>query len=90
MAFRPGGYSQSGQLLAKNVSSIGAALQGWHLILWVHLSYFAFGGNRSCESGKDASIIGRTVLSFFIGVKVSLFVGLGTVVSLVGNVVVFS
>ncbi len=38
---------------------------------------FAIGGNRSHESGKDASVIGRIVLSFFVGVGVHPFAGSG-------------
>ena len=40
---------------------------------------FAFGGSRSHESGKDATIIGGVVLSFFVDVGVSPFLGLGTI-----------
>ena len=57
-------------------------------LLEVHLFCFAFGYNRSSESGKNATNISGTVLSFFFRVGVSPLVGLRTVMSLVSNLVV--
>ena len=51
---------------------------------------FAVGGSRGHNGDKDATLIGGIVLSFFTGVEVSPLVGLRTMASLVGDVVVFT
>ena len=79
--------SQSGQLLAKNVSSTGMAFQA-RCLVFVRTSFlYALGGSRNHESGKDAIVISGTVLSFYVGVRVSPPAGLRTIASLVGIVI---
>ena len=51
---------------------------------------FAFGGTRRQKGGKNAAVIGWKVVSFLVEVQVNSFPGLGTVVSLVSMVVVFT
>ena len=54
------------------------------------LILLAGGDNRCCKSGKDTTIFDEMVFSFLVRVGVNPFVGLRTVESLVGNVVVFA